>query len=103
MKSPHSLTRGVKAGVKLNKKMLVFSLILSVARQSPTSHNAGLDEHEKQVFWLRGHPIRLTFPSKIWIVAFEAFVARYSGTLPRGICTRFPILPWLSPTALFML
>ena len=24
---------------------------------------------------------------------FEAFVARYSGTLPHGILTRFPILP----------
>jgi len=50
--------------------MLVSSLILSVARQLPTSHNVGLDEHEKQVFWLRGHPTHLTFPSRNWIVAF---------------------------------
>jgi len=92
IKNPHSLARGVKAGLT-NTEHARLSLILSVARQLPTSHNAGLDEHEKQVFWLRGHPTRLAFPSKDgqWLVS--AFVARYSGTLPHGIRTRFPILP----------
>lgn len=62
-KTRDHLHEGVKAGRKLQGHARLFSLILSVARQLPTSHDAGLDEHEKQVFWLRGRSTCLTFPS----------------------------------------
>src|SRR6185369_5734153 len=38
-------SRGSEGGLKNNK--LDFSLILSMARQLPASHNAGLDEREQ--------------------------------------------------------
>jgi hypothetical protein len=80
----------VKAGYKNNK--LDFSLILSLARQLPASQNAGLDEREKagllasrSSYWLR-----LTASKMQWLVKRSSLV---TAALPRGIYTRFPILP----------
>ena len=88
-KSPRSPHEGVKAGLKSTLNKLVFSLILSVARQSPKSHDFGLDEYEKQVFWLRGLPTCLTFPSNPDSGFLEAFVARYSGLYHTGFAPVF--------------
>jgi len=65
-------SRGSEGGLT----KLDFSLILSLARQLPASHDAGLDEREQQVFWLRGRPTSFALPLKK-AVAREAFVTRY--------------------------
>jgi hypothetical protein len=45
----------------------------------------------KQVFWLRGRPTGFALPQQN-AVALEAFVL-VTAAQPRGIHTRFPILP----------
>ena len=63
------------------------------------SHDTGLDEHEKQVFWLRGRSTGFALPSRNaeqWLMKRSSLV---TAALPRGIYTRFPILLRQKPQA----
>lgn len=103
-KNPASTHEGVKAGLKLNPGKLVSSLIRSMARPLPASHDAGLDER-KQAGLLAprsSYFAGLTDDHRQWL--WWHFVARYSGATARDLDpanssnhTRFPILPkpWL--------
>ena len=95
-KNPASTHEGVKAGLRLQPDKLVFSLIRPMARPSPASHDAGLDECEQagllasRSFYFAG----LTDVEHQWLIGISSLV---TAALPRGIWsedhTRFPILP----------
>ena len=97
-KNPASTHEGVKAGSNRLKK-LDFSLIRSMARPLPASHDAGLDE-SKQAGLLASrsfYSAGLTDNKRQWLIGISSLV---TAALPRGIWsgdrTRFPILlkPW---------
>jgi len=99
-KSAFTCTR-CEGGPKLTLNMLVFpsSCLWQDSRRHHTtpdlmSMKSRSSGFEVNLLASPSHPVGQ------WLVS--AFVARYSGTLPHGIRTRFPILPWLSPRALFM-
>ena len=90
-------SRGSEDGLKsLGEERLDFSLIRPMARPSPASHDAGLDECEQagllasRSFYSAG----LTDAEHQWLIGISSLV---TAALPHGIWsedrTRFPILP----------
>src|SRR6267378_4367189 len=83
----------VKAGVKLHQKC--SSLPSSCLWQDSCRRHTTSDLMSMKSRSSGFEVILLASPSHPGLDSgfFEAFVTRYSGTLPRGIYTRFPILP----------
>ena len=87
-KNPASTHEGVKAGLRLQPGKLVFSLIRPMARPSPASHDAGLDECEQagllapRSFYFAG----LTDAEHQWLSIDKwHFVSRYSGATAQDL------------------
>jgi hypothetical protein len=76
------------------------SLILSLAKQLPAPHDAGLDEHEQAGLLTSrsSYQLRLTASKMQWHLKPSSLV---TAALPCGIHTRFPILfkPWFEALA----